>query len=87
MIRTGKTTEQPPRLRSPEELQQTLSMTDSLKQRIRAKVVRQLVADGIPDPEWDDPRQISLEADLDTLDCIGEDDPLIEELAQRYLVF
>ncbi|MEV6136671.1 hypothetical protein AB0L63_11550 [Nocardia sp. NPDC051990] len=62
-------------------------MSDSLKERVRAKLLRQLDEDGIRDQEQDDPRQISVEADLDALDSVAEDDPLIEELATRYLVF
>ncbi|MEV6274403.1 hypothetical protein [Nocardia sp. NPDC051832] len=62
-------------------------MSDSLKQRVRAKLVRQLGADGAPDSEQDDPRQISVATDLENLDSVAEDDPLIEELAARYLVF
>ncbi|MEV4126814.1 hypothetical protein [Nocardia sp. NPDC049707] len=62
-------------------------MSDSLKERVRAKLLRQLDEDGIRDQEQDDPRQISVGADLDALDSVAEDDPLIEELATRYLVF
>ncbi|WP_431967380.1 hypothetical protein [Nocardia sp. bgisy134] len=61
-------------------------MTDSLKTRVRAKLLRQLAEDA-PDNEHDDPRQISVAADLDALDSVAEDDPLVEELATRYLVF
>ncbi|MEV5838272.1 hypothetical protein [Nocardia sp. NPDC052112] len=61
-------------------------MSDSLKERIRAKLLRQLHED-IRDQEPDDPRLISVESDLDTLDSIADDDPLVEELAARYLVF
>ncbi|WP_216897960.1 hypothetical protein [Nocardia alni] len=61
-------------------------MVDSLKARIREKLLRQLNEDGAPDAEWDDPRQISVEEDLEALDAVAEDDPLVEELAARYLV-
>ncbi|MBF6062476.1 hypothetical protein IU500_10970 [Nocardia terpenica] len=61
-------------------------MADSLKARVREKLLRQLLEDGIPDPEQDDTRQVSVEADLDALDAVGEDDPLVEELAARYLM-
>ncbi len=61
-------------------------MADSLKARIRDKLVRQLNEDGVPDAEQDDPRQIAVEADLEALDAVAEDDPLVEELAARYLV-
>ncbi|MEV4239630.1 MULTISPECIES: hypothetical protein [unclassified Nocardia] len=62
-------------------------MSDSLKERVRAKLLRQLEEDGIRDQEQDDPREISVGADLDALDSVAEDDPLVEELAARYLVF
>ncbi|MFX0580114.1 hypothetical protein [Nocardia nepalensis] len=62
-------------------------MSDSLKDRVRAKLLRQLAEDGALDQEQDDPRQISVEADLDALNSVPDDDPLIEELAARYLVF
>lgn len=61
-------------------------MADSLKARVREKLLRQLLEDGIPDPEQDDTRQVSVETDLDALDAVGEDDPLVEELAARYLM-
>lgn len=63
-----------------------LDMTDSLKERVRAKLLRQLNEDGAPDPDQDDPRQISVQDDLETLDSVADGDPLIEELAARYLV-
>ena len=66
---------------------QGAGMSDSLKQRVRAKLMRQLAEDGPPDREQDDPRQISVEADLEALDNVAADDPVIEELAARYLVF
>ncbi|WP_433758327.1 hypothetical protein [Nocardia sp. CA-135398] len=62
-------------------------MSDSLKERVRAKLLRQLAEDGMPDSEQDDPRLISVESDLDTLNSVTDDDPLVEELAARYLVF
>lgn len=62
-------------------------MRDSLKDRVRDKLLRQLAEDGPPGPESEDPRLISLVADLDALDSVGDDDPLIEQLAGRYLVF
>ncbi|MFD4357438.1 hypothetical protein ACFWPK_21940 [Nocardia sp. NPDC058519] len=61
-------------------------MGDSLKDRVRQKLLRQLNEDG-PDPEQDDARAISVAADLEALEMVSDDDPLIEELAQRYLVF
>ncbi|GAB0101890.1 hypothetical protein JMUB6875_08570 [Nocardia sp. JMUB6875] len=58
----------------------------SLKERVREKLVRQLAEDGPPDPDQDDTRQVSVQDDLDLLDAVADDDPLIEELAARYLV-
>lgn len=66
---------------------QAAIMSDSLKDRVRAKLLRQLEEDGPPDMEHDDPRQISVETDLDALANVADDDPLVEELAGRYLVF
>lgn len=60
-------------------------MADSLRTRIREKILRQLNEDGSPDPEQDDPRQLSVENDLELLDAIGDNDPMLEELAERYL--
>ncbi|MFQ6394622.1 hypothetical protein ACLMAJ_14280 [Nocardia sp. KC 131] len=62
-------------------------MSDSLKDRVRAKLLRLLAGDGTPDAEQDDPRQLSVETDLEVLNSVADDDPLIEELASRYLVF
>lgn len=62
-------------------------MSDSLKDRVRSKLLRQLAEDGAPDTERDDSRQLSVESDLDALDNVADDDPLVEELAARYLVF
>ncbi|MCC3316279.1 hypothetical protein [Nocardia africana] len=61
-------------------------MADSLKARVRQKMVRQLNEDGTPDAEQDDPRQIAIENDLEALDSVADGDPLVEELAARYLV-
>ncbi|MCU1647602.1 MAG: hypothetical protein JWN03_7877 [Nocardia sp.] len=60
-------------------------MSDSLKDRVRAKLIRQLAEDG-PDPERDDGRQLSVQDDLDLLNAVTDDDPFVEELAERYLV-
>jgi hypothetical protein len=62
-------------------------MSDSLKERVRAKLLRQLGEDGTPDSEQEDTRQLSVETDLEALDSVAADDPLVEELAVRYLVF
>ncbi|WP_067531542.1 hypothetical protein [Nocardia crassostreae] len=61
-------------------------MGDTLKERVRAKLIRQLEEDGPTDPEQDDPRQISVRDDLDILNAVADDDPFVEELAARYLV-
>ncbi|MEV6064751.1 hypothetical protein [Nocardia asteroides] len=61
-------------------------MRDSLKDRVRQKLLRRLAEDG-PDPEQDDSRSISVADDLEALEMVPSDDPLVEELAQRYLVF
>ena len=66
---------------------QASNMSDTLRHRVRVKLLRQLAEDGVPDSEHDDPRRIAIETDLDTLASVAEDDPLIEELAARYLVF
>ncbi|PXX63321.1 hypothetical protein DFR70_106384 [Nocardia tenerifensis] len=62
-------------------------MSDSLKERVRAKLLRQLAEDGAPDPEREDTRELSVADDLDALDSVPDDDPLVEKLASRYLVF
>ncbi|MTE12278.1 hypothetical protein [Nocardia aurantiaca] len=61
-------------------------MSDSLKERVREKLLRQLEEDGPLDREQEDTRQLSVQDDLDALDAVAEDDPLVEELAARYLV-
>ncbi|MFC8531974.1 hypothetical protein [Nocardia sp. NPDC057227] len=60
-------------------------MSDTLKSRIRHKLERQLAEDGTPDPEHDDTRQNAVRTDLLELDAVADDDPLVEELAARYL--
>ncbi|MBJ8346013.1 hypothetical protein [Antrihabitans sp. YC2-6] len=64
-------------------------MTESLKARVREKLLRQITEDGC-DPgfeaDTDDPRLISLAADLAALDEAAEDDPVVEDLATRYWV-
>ncbi|MQY24475.1 hypothetical protein [Nocardia aurantia] len=62
-------------------------MIDSLKNRVREKLMRQLREDGPYDPDLDDPRLVSVATDLDALDSVPDDDPLVEQLAERYLVF
>ncbi|MFD3746776.1 hypothetical protein [Nocardia sp. NPDC058633] len=61
-------------------------MADSLKDRVRQKLQRRLAEDG-PDPEQDDARTISVADDLAALEMVPTGDPLVEELALRYLVF
>lgn len=61
-------------------------MSDTLKSRIRQKLRRQVEEDGAPDPEHEDTRQWSVQEDLARLELVADDDPLIEELAARYLV-
>ncbi|NMN96881.1 hypothetical protein [Antrihabitans stalactiti] len=64
-------------------------MTDSLKARVREKLLRQIAEDGgtaADLAEADDPRLITLESDLATLDEVDDDDPIVDELATRYWV-
>ncbi|KJF25383.1 hypothetical protein CJ178_23215 [Rhodococcus sp. ACPA4] len=64
-------------------------MADSLKARVREKLLRQLSEDGrrpIHDAEGDDSRLLSVSDDLEALELAQEGDPIIEELAQRYWV-
>ncbi|MGW4529995.1 hypothetical protein ACWEOI_03495 [Nocardia sp. NPDC004340] len=61
-------------------------MSESLKERVRNKLIRQLDEDGPPDPERQDTRQVSVQNDLDLLEAVSEDDPFVEELAARYMV-
>ncbi|TSD95585.1 hypothetical protein FOS14_17385 [Skermania sp. ID1734] len=64
-------------------------MADSLKARVREKLLRQLSEDGgrpVDLEETDDPRLLSVAADLAALDEAQDGDPVIEELASRYWV-
>ncbi|WP_405488165.1 hypothetical protein [Nocardia sp. NBC_00511] len=61
-------------------------MSETLKERLRAKLTRQLAEDGPPDPEQEDTRQVSVQDDLDLVNAVADDDPVLEELASRYLV-
>ncbi|MFI1914517.1 hypothetical protein [Nocardia sp. NPDC020380] len=61
-------------------------MSQSLKERVRAKLMRQLTEDGPLDLDQDDVRQLSVQDDLVLLSAVEDDDPLVEELAARYLV-
>jgi len=60
---------------------------ETLKARVRAKLLRQIAEDGGEQTEDDDdPRLIALEGDLVALDEASDDDPVVEELAARYWV-
>jgi len=60
---------------------------ETLKARVREKLLRQIAEDGGEQTEDDDdPRLIALEGDLAALDEAGDDDALVEELAARYWV-
>ncbi|MDJ0393467.1 hypothetical protein QMK17_08985 [Rhodococcus sp. G-MC3] len=64
-------------------------MTDSLKARVRAKLLDQLSGDGATDAEvaeGDDPRFNAISDDLAALDEVDDGDPLVDELATRYWV-
>lgn len=66
-----------------------VTMGNSLKARVREKLLRQLGEDGrhpIREAEGDDPRLVAISDDLDALDRAGEDDPIVSELAERYWV-
>lgn len=64
-------------------------MSDSLKSRVRAKMLEQLASDGATDAEvaeGDDPRFNAIQDDLAALDDVADDDPLVDQLATRYWV-
>ncbi|MFC4605912.1 hypothetical protein [Rhodococcus kronopolitis] len=64
-------------------------MGDSLKARVRDKLLRQIAEDGdypSDGAEDDDPRLLSLDGDLAVLDGARDGDPVIEELAAKYWV-
>ncbi|QCB49155.1 hypothetical protein E5720_12260 [Rhodococcus sp. PAMC28707] len=64
-------------------------MSDSLKARLRVKLIGQLTDDGDTDldrAEGDNPRLVSISDDLAALDEVAENDPLVEELAMKYWV-
>ncbi|OZF48723.1 hypothetical protein [Rhodococcus sp. 14-2470-1a] len=64
-------------------------MTDSLKARVRAKLLDQLTGDGATDAEvaeGDDPRFTAIRDDLAALDDAADDDPIVDVLATRYWV-
>ncbi|WP_068166318.1 hypothetical protein [Rhodococcus phenolicus] len=64
-------------------------MSESLKERVREKILRQRGEDGgrpLGDAEGDDPRFIDLGHDLALLDLAGEDDAVVQQLAAKYWV-
>ncbi|NLV78523.1 MAG: hypothetical protein GXY65_04115 [Rhodococcus sp.] len=64
-------------------------MSESLKARVRDKILRQRGEDGgrpVADAEGDDPRLMDIRADLALLDQVGEDDPVVHRLAEKYWV-
>ncbi len=64
-------------------------VSDSLKTRVREKLLRQLVENGghpVEEFEGDDPRLVAIDGDLAALDEVADDDPLVEELAAKYWV-
>ncbi|ATQ30602.1 hypothetical protein CS378_18930 [Rhodococcus ruber] len=64
-------------------------MSESLKERVRAKILRQRGEDGgrpLGDAEGDNPRLIDIGLDLALLDQAAEGDPVVEELAVKYWV-
>lgn len=64
-------------------------MSETLKDRIRAKMLEQLAGDGATDAELaegDDPRFVAIRDDLAALDELADDDPLVDQLAARYWV-
>ena len=61
------------------------TIDDALRLAARAPSPAPRAEDGTPDPEHDDTRQNAVRTDLLELDAVADDDPLIEELAARYL--
>lgn len=64
-------------------------MSESLKARVREKMLRQLAEDGghpVGDAEGDDPRLIAIDSDLVMLEQAEDGDRVIEELAAKYWV-
>ncbi|KZF00906.1 MAG: hypothetical protein WBD41_28195 [Rhodococcus sp. (in: high G+C Gram-positive bacteria)] len=62
-------------------------MSDTLKVRVRAKMLEQLEGDGGTDAEvaeGDDPRFVAIRDDLAALDEVADDDPLVDQLATKY---
>ncbi|SQI32526.1 Uncharacterised protein [Rhodococcus coprophilus] len=64
-------------------------MADSLKDRVREKIMRQRAEDGgrpVDDAEGDDPRLTDVQSDLALLDLAGDDDEVVQGLAAKYWV-
>ncbi len=64
-------------------------MGETLRERIREKLLRQIEEDGDQPSEGaedDDPRRVDLDDDLAALDRAAEGDPVIERLAEKYWV-
>lgn len=64
-------------------------MAESLRDRVREKLLRQIAEDGgapLDGAEDDDPRLVSLDDDLAVLDNAPDGDPVIEQLAAKYWV-
>ncbi|KZE99770.1 MULTISPECIES: hypothetical protein [unclassified Rhodococcus (in: high G+C Gram-positive bacteria)] len=64
-------------------------MSDTLKDRVRAKLLAQLADDGgtaAEQAEGDDPRLNALRDDLEALESAQEGDPVIDDIAARHWV-
>lgn len=64
-------------------------MAESLKHRVREKLLRQIAEDGgysSEGAEGNDPRLVALDDDLAALDEALDGDPVIEHLAVKYWV-
>lgn len=64
-------------------------MSETLEQRVRAKLLAQIADDGgtpAEQAEGDDPRLNALREDLETLDSVADDDPVVDDIAARHWV-
>ncbi len=64
-------------------------MSDTLKARVRAKLLAQLADDGgtaAEQAEGDDPRLNALRDDLELLDSVDDNDPVVDDIAARHWV-
>ena len=64
-------------------------MGDSLKDRVREKIMRQRAEDGgrpIDDAEADDSRVTDIDSDLARLELAGDNDAVVQSLAAKYWV-